>query len=182
MRYGFQCFISDYTYRVGQYCEGNDIGSYTMHTAAEAACSNNVECGCIHDEACDGDRWSISKGYKVRASSTGSCAWTSSKLKQPSHTRRLMYFTYSESTFKKMQFQSTCSIADEYTHFEYKHCKGAIIQQYTTLQAAKAACLNNTECGCMYDPKCDGGSWNACKGSAIWSHSSDSCAWIRGNC
>ena len=93
MRYGFQCFISDYTYRVGQYCEGNDIGSYTMHTAAEAACSNNVECGCIHDEACDGDRWSISKGYKVRASSTGSCAWTSSKLKQPSHTRRLMYLS-----------------------------------------------------------------------------------------
>ena len=96
MRYGFQCFISDYTYRVGQYCEGNDIGSYTMHTAAEAACSNNVECGCIYDKACDGVSWFISKGYEVTPgylSSVRSCAWTPSKLTLPFHTRKLIYFS-----------------------------------------------------------------------------------------
>jgi len=67
----------DHTYRVGQYCSGSDIEIHTTLQAAETACSNNVECGCIYNAACDGDRWRISKGYEVTPSSIGSCAWTS---------------------------------------------------------------------------------------------------------
>ena len=83
--------------------------------------------------------------------------------------------------FKNTQFQSTCSIADQYTHFEGKYCEGTFIEEYTTLQAAKAACLDNTECGCIYDSNCDGGTWFTSKGSEITSSLSGSCAWI-GNC
>ena len=57
-----------------------------------------------------------------------------------------------------------------------------MIQKYTTLQAAKAACLDNTECGCIDDVDCDGGTWFVRKGSATISSSYGSCAWIRGNC
>ena len=96
-RYGIQCLISGYTYRVGQYCKGNGIGSYATFRAAATACSNNVECGCIYDKACDGVSWFISKGYEVTPgylSSVRSCAWTPSKLTLPFHTRKLIYFTY----------------------------------------------------------------------------------------
>ena len=83
--------------------------------------------------------------------------------------------------FKNTQFQSTCSVADQYTQFEGKFCAGTDIQQHTTLQAAKAACLDNTECGCIYDRYCDGGTWFTSKGSAMTPSPSGYCAWI-GNC
>ena len=79
---------------MGKYCGGVEIERYRTLGAAVAACSKNVECGCIYDRYCDDDTWWISKGYQIKASSTGSCAWTPSKLMFPLHTRRLMYFTY----------------------------------------------------------------------------------------
>merc|ERR1739842_106039 len=68
---------------------------------------------------------------------------------------------------------------DQYTYFEGKYCEGTMIQKYTTLQAAKAACLDNTECGCIDDVDCDGGTWFVRKGSATITSSYGSCAWIR---
>ena len=84
-RYGIKCFISDnYTYLVGKYCSGSEIGSYTTLQAAIAACSNNNRCGCIFDLGCDGDEWWIREGHGVRSSvpSYGSCAWEKRNGKQ----------------------------------------------------------------------------------------------------
>ena len=93
-RYSIECFISDYTYHVGQTCLGNKIGNHATLQAAKAACSNNVDCGCIYDSKCNGDGWSISKGNKVTQSRHGTCAWARipSKLTCPFHTRTLIYY------------------------------------------------------------------------------------------
>ena len=60
---------------------------------------------------------------------------------------------------------------------------GGYIKGYTTLQAAKAACSNDIECGCIYDSNCDGGTWSIHKGSDLTSgqaHGQENCAWTRG--
>ena len=69
----------------------------------------------------------------------------------------------------------------EYTYHVGHVCKGANIAQltqaYTTLQAAKAACLDNVECGCMWEYRCDGdGGWYLRKGSGVAPHVG-TCAW-----
>ena len=68
---------------MGKLCIGHTIGRYTTLQAAQTACSNNDECGCIFDSGCDGGTWLTIKGYEVTPSPAGSCAWTPSKLKLP---------------------------------------------------------------------------------------------------
>ena len=60
---------------------------------------------------------------------------------------------------------------------------GGYIKGYTTLQAAKAACSNDIECGCIQDMDCDGGiwGWSISKGSYIH-HKRGHCAWTIGKC
>ena len=52
-----------------------------------------------------------------------------------------------------MGFQSVCSIVD-FTRNDYKQCTGDNIQDFTTFEAAKAACSKNIECGCIDVPFC----------------------------
>ena len=63
-----------------------------------------------------------------------------------------------------------------------KQCAGTDIDIFQTLEAAKAACYANIECGCIYDRRCDGAPWHINKGSALTSsrevyHSDKTCAW-----
>ena len=65
-------------------------------------------------------------------------------------------------------------------HFCVGNC-GDIRYPHKTLQAAKVACSNDIECGCIYDAECDGGKWWTCKGSNTLSDDSlGSCVWITG--
>ena len=64
---------------------------------------------------------------------------------------------------------------------ENTYCAGTNdIQDYSTLQEAKAACINNTECTMIFDYACDGGSWTTCKGQQR-SSLSGTCSWLKGN-
>ena len=57
---------------------------------------------------------------------------------------------------------------------------GDKITRHTSLEAAKAACLNNNECGCIDDLNCDGVYWFSHKGYNFSSSGSAICAWIKG--
>ena len=88
-------FISDYNYVVEHNCLGRSLpGSYTTFEAAERACANNVECGCIDQYNCNDGTWSISRGYEIAKNDIGSCSWHQGKLTLPFHTRNLIYFRY----------------------------------------------------------------------------------------
>ena len=60
-----------------------------------------------------------------------------------------------------------------------KFCEGGDIGSYTTLQAAKEACSNNNECGCIWDEFCDGNIWLISKGYNVTSDAYGSCAWTK---
>ena len=62
-----------------------------------------------------------------------------------------------------------------------KFCDGGYIKGYTTFQAAKAACSNDVECGCILDLDCDGGYWATNKGSSLHYHRGH-CTWTIGKC
>ena len=66
-----------FTRFAGKYCGGHDIQSFTTLQAAEEALSTNIECGCIHNYACNGDEYTISEGSVLSSSNLGSCAWIS---------------------------------------------------------------------------------------------------------
>ena len=57
-----------------------------------------------------------------------------------------------------------------------KQCAGTDIDIFQTLEAAKAACYANIECGCIYDKRCDGAPWHISKGSALTSVTDKTCA------
>ena len=79
--------------------------------------------------------------------------------------------------FSQTLFEISCSISDKYTKLLGKFCMGNDIASYTTLQAAKAACANNTECDCIHDYECNGDIWIIGNGSDISSSNVGSCAW-----
>ena len=70
-----------------------------------------------------------------------------------------------------------CFISDNYNYLEGRYCQGSNIGSYTTLHAAKAACSNNYECGCIWEEECDGDEWKISKGNTVFSSSYGSCAW-----
>ena len=83
-----------------------------------------------------------------------------------------------------MQLKSVYLFSDQFTRLQGKECLGDSIQYHTTLQAAKVACMNNIECGCIYDRKCDGDQWFTSKGSAVYSDTAksgtqESCTWTK---
>ena len=76
----------------------------------------------------------------------------------------------------------TCDFAgsnsDEYSNTWYdKECDGDFIEVHTTLQAAKAACNNTIECGCIYDWRCNGLHWFISNSPAVISSNDGSCSW-----
>lgn len=82
-----------------------------------------------------------------------------------------------------MWFQKLCSFSERYNHFKGKYCNGDYIKGYTTLRAAKAACSNDIECGCINDFACNGfNTWVIFKGSALASSTQGTCAWTLGKC
>ena len=70
------CVKDRYTHLLGTYCKGKSISSYTTLQTAKEACNNNIECGCVYEDGCDGDRWHIVKGDIILNSAQGSCTWT----------------------------------------------------------------------------------------------------------
>ena len=73
-----------YTHLVGQYCaeesvdKDGKIYKYATLQAAKAACDNDYECNCVYDIRCKGRSWNTGKGFGVRNSTIGSCAWINS--------------------------------------------------------------------------------------------------------
>ena len=61
-----------------------------------------------------------------------------------------------------------------------QYCSGDEIAAYGTLQAAKAACLNNFECGCIDDYACDGDGWWISKGNSVGTSPNGACTWTNG--
>ena len=85
---------------------------------------------------------------------------------------------------QKHAIEKCIPFSGQFTRLEGKECLGDSIQYYTTLQAAKVACMNNIECGCIYDRKCDGDQWFTSKGSAVYSDTAktgtqESCTWTK---
>ena len=94
MRFKISFFFSDeYTKNIElAFCMGDRISEHTTLVAAKTACSDNIDCGCIDEEACNGGPWRTHKGFDVHQSAF-QCAWTKSKLTFPFRKRRLLYFT-----------------------------------------------------------------------------------------
>ena len=88
-----------------------------------------------------------------------------------------LFSTYCKNT----RFKNDSSIVDtdQYAHFEDKYCKGHAIEYYPTLQAAKVACSDNSECNCIDDRDCGGDRWSIRKYATLDS-SYGSCAWTKG--
>ena len=78
------------------------------------------------------------------------------------------------------EFQNVCPIAELFTRFEGKYCRGNNIQSFSTLQAAKEACLTNVYCGCIDDDACNGDEWTISEDRDLMSSGAGSCAWISG--
>ena len=72
-------------------------------------------------------------------------------------------------------------ISDEYTYLPGRECLGNYIYPSgeITLEAAKEACANNTECGCIKDNGCHGQVWYLFEGDSYSSSGSGTCAWIK---
>ena len=89
------------------------------------------------------------------------------------------YFEISYCNIKTRDF--TGSTSDEYTSFwNNTECDGDFFEVHSTLQAAKAACVNNIECGCIYDWRCYGLHWSLASVShspAVIPSNDGSCSW-----
>ena len=69
-------------------------------------------------------------------------------------------------------------LSDEYTFLPGTYCIGDPITYHTTLEAAKAACVNNIACGCIQDYYCDSKGWSLHKEYGFSTDGSKTCAWI----
>ena len=72
---GGVCVKDGYTHILGLYCKGKSISSYTTLQTAKAACDNNIECDCIYEQGCNGDRWHTIKSNEFIYSADGDCTW-----------------------------------------------------------------------------------------------------------
>ena len=70
--------LVEYTELAGHKCGGSEIQSYTSLQEAKTACENNINCKCIDDYGCDGNKWFIKTAAAYAAS--GLCAWNKGKL------------------------------------------------------------------------------------------------------
>ena len=76
-------------------------------------------------------------------------------------------------------FRDSFFISDGYNFVPNKNCIGDSIKRYRALKDAKAACVNNEECGCIHDVWCDGNYWILYKGYGLSSSGSGTCAWTK---
>ena len=65
----------------------------------------------------------------------------------------------------------------EYTYHSNNYCTGDG-NGYGSLESAKSACANNSDCQCIFKNKCTGNTWYTRTGSNF-SSPSGSCAWVK---
>ena len=66
-----------------------------------------------------------------------------------------------------------------YDYVKDVDCDGKALQEYTSLQAAIDACLDNRECTMVTDFSCDNDKWTTCIGD-VNNAGVGSCSWIKG--
>ena len=66
-----------------------------------------------------------------------------------------------------------------YDYVKDVDCDGNGLQEYTSLQAAIDACLDNKECTMVTDVSCNNDKWTTCIGD-VNSAGVGSCSWIKG--
>jgi hypothetical protein len=71
------CKSKDFTRLDKKKCTGDYIQAFTTFEAAKAACSKNIECGCITVPFCNyGNHITTWKGSGVASDEDGDCAWS----------------------------------------------------------------------------------------------------------
>ena len=79
--------------------------------------------------------------------------------------------------FSLTSLEMSWFISDEYTFLRRRDCLGEYITRNTTLEVAKAACVNDKECGCIQNYYCNGKFWQLHKGHDVWPSDQNNCAW-----